>query len=330
MKQIFVFSLIVVLLVIFYACSDDSNPVTSAAGPRIFDPFALWDTTSLGRFGDAVYCLALKDTFLFAGTLDSGVFRSSNNGESWIKCSAGLPTMYVRSLFVKDTILFAGTVGHGVYRSTNNGLNWTAANAGITSIAVVAFALKDTNIFIGDNAGYVYRSPDDGLTWLDAGNPGTMDMNTLVVKGNKLVAGLASGGVYFTTNNGSNWTQINYGLPSNAVFSLGVQDTNLFTSTGNRVYRSSNDSSWTEIDQGLASPLTTGHVQKFFVVGPNILAGFWNYEGVYISLNHGASWVSANAGLPMFTVNDFACNGSYVFIAGQFQSGVGAVWRHKL
>jgi photosystem II stability/assembly factor-like uncharacterized protein len=327
MKKIFTFSLIVVLLVILYACSEDSNPITSA-GPRVFDPFALWDTAS-GSLDAMVTCLAVKDTFVFAGTDDSGVFRSSNNGDSWTKVNNGLTNLTILSLFVKDLILFAGTMD-SVYYSTNNGANWIEANNGLPTGSVNSFARKDSNLFAGIWSS-IYRSADNGLTWVSAGSFSSV-VTSITIKGSKLFAGTVHNGIYRSTNNGSNWTQIIDGLTGGlSVNSLAVQDTYLFVATDSGVFRSSNDSSWTEVDDGLYAPLSNASPQSLFIYGPSIIVGFTNYGGVYLSLNNGASWISCNAGLDgLAAANAFVYNGSYLFMGGRNKDGNGAVWRHGL
>jgi photosystem II stability/assembly factor-like uncharacterized protein len=326
MKKVFAFSLIVVLIVILSACSDDSNPVTSTS-PRVFDPFALWDTAS-GNLGNIVQCLAVKDTFLFAGTSDSGFYRSTNIGSSWIKSNTGLPSLNIRVLLVKDSNLFAATGGNGVYRSTDNGSNWTASNSGITTAAVYSLVRKDSNLFAGATGDGVYRSTDNGSTWVSAGLSGST-VFAFAVKGSRLFVG-SSSGVYRSDDNGVNWTPINTGLPGLNIRSLAVQDTNLFAAEISGIFRSSNDSSWTAVNEGLYSALALGYPQSFFVYGSNILAGFTSNAGVYLSLNNGASWVSCNAGLPPFSAKAFTYNGAYIFMGGMDNIGHGVVWRHAL
>ena len=62
---------------------------------------------------------------IFAGTLDGGIYLSTNNGSSWAEINNGLISQSVVSLQVSSdgSNLFAGTNGNGVYLSTNNGSN---------------------------------------------------------------------------------------------------------------------------------------------------------------------------------------------------------------
>jgi hypothetical protein len=323
MKKIFAFSLIIVLVVLFWACGSDDNPVINTT--RVFDPFALWDTAS-GQLGSLVQCLAAKDTNLYAGTSDSGVYRSTNNGESWTKSSTGLSggSLIINALLVTDSNIFAGT-SVGVYRSTNKGSSWSIS-MGIGA-AVLSLVKKDTMLFAGTTSR-LSCSTDGGSTWDEPGLVVPGNVTTLVVKGSRLFAGTGSNGVTRSADNGSTWLTINTGLGNNTINSLAVQDTNLFAATAGGVFRSSNDSTWTAVGEGLYVAYTLGDPQSIYVVGPNILTGFAGYAGVFLSLNNGASWVSANGGLPAFDAYSFVYHGSYLFVGGRGNGTGGAVWRH--
>ena len=109
-------------------------------------PFASaqWVQTNFTISGH-VSCLAVKGTNLFAGIESgwynhpgSGVFLSTDNGNSWTSVSEGLPraswdsTQYapVYCFGICGQKLFAGTY-FGVFVSTNNGTSWTAVNKGL-------------------------------------------------------------------------------------------------------------------------------------------------------------------------------------------------------
>jgi photosystem II stability/assembly factor-like uncharacterized protein len=325
MKKIFAFSLIIILIVLFWACgSDDSNPVVNTT--RVFDPFALWDTAS-GQLGSLVQCLAAKDTNLYAGTADSGVYRSTNNGTSWVK-SSGLTGLglNVHTILVKDSVLLAGT-NNRIYRSIDKGSTWGTFGTGIASTQIYSLVRKDTVLFAGTE-GRLYSSTDGGSTWNEPGLVVPGNIRTLVVKNSRLFAGSAANGVFRSADNGSTWITINIGLGNNTIYSLAAQDTNLFAATPAGVFRSSNDSIWTAVGEGLYVAYTLGDPQSIYVVGPNILTGFAGYAGVFLSLNHGASWVSANGGLPAFDAYSFVYHGSYLFVGGRGNGTGGAVWRH--
>jgi hypothetical protein len=106
-----------------------------------------------------VYSLAVSGTNLFAGTDYYGVYRSTNNGTSWIQADSGLTYMDVHCLAPSGMNLFAGPFQGGVFLSTNNGTSWIAYDTGLPqSISVASFAFSASNVFAATGYG-IWRRP---------------------------------------------------------------------------------------------------------------------------------------------------------------------------
>jgi ligand-binding sensor domain-containing protein len=60
------------------------------------------------------------------------------------------------------------------------------------------------------------------------------------VSGANLFAGTEVG-IFLSTNNGTNWTAVNNGLPNTSVMAFAVSGTNLFAGTGGGVCLSTNN-----------------------------------------------------------------------------------------
>ena len=119
-----------------------------------------WEQTS-GPGGGEVQSLAINSTgHIFAGTSGGGVFRSTDNGDSWTEVNTGLTNHSIRSLAINSSgDIFAGTDDGGVFRSTDNGDSWTEINNGLTSAVVLSLAINSTgHIFAGTSGGGVFRS----------------------------------------------------------------------------------------------------------------------------------------------------------------------------
>jgi ligand-binding sensor domain-containing protein len=190
------------------------------------------------------------DTDLFAGTWAGGVFLSTNKGSSWTTVNNGLTDNNVVSLIVSDTNLFAGTTS-GVFLSTDNGSSWSSVNNGLT---------------------FMMGPPDQADT---ASVISHLAVSTNGANGTNLFAATWGGGVFLSTDNGSNWSAINNGLPDNqitlSITSLTVSGANLFigTSDGGMYVSTNNGASWTSADSGL----TGSSVQVIAVIGTNVFAG---------------------------------------------------------
>jgi ligand-binding sensor domain-containing protein len=151
-----------------------------------------------------VYALAVKDTFIFAGT-QGGVFRSSNNGVTWSAVNNGLTNLSVDALAVNGSKLFAGTQGSGVFLSTNYGVSWTPINNGLSGLAldVLSFVVSDNNLFAGTWQGGIFVLKENATSWT-AVNTGLMYSPTqpssvvhgLAIVGSNLYAGTRGAGVW--------------------------------------------------------------------------------------------------------------------------------------
>ena len=88
---------------------------------------------------------------VFVGTQGGGVFRSTDNAETWTGVNNGLTDTNVQALAINSAgDIFAGTFSSGVFRSTDNGDTWTAASNGLDSLSVRSFAINSGgDIFAG-------------------------------------------------------------------------------------------------------------------------------------------------------------------------------------
>jgi hypothetical protein len=192
---------------------------------------------SAGLADTGVFCMAVKNTDLLAGT-NAGIYRSTNNGSHWTPINSGLTNMLVRALLVNGTDLFAGTDG-GVFRSTNDGASWSLIESGITTAAARAFTVASdgsggTNLLAGTSDG-VFLSTDNGTSW-SSKNSGLSFLSVLSVAalpngsgGITLFAGLEGPGLFRSTNNGEGWEQTS--LTNIFIYALEVNQTGLFAGT---------------------------------------------------------------------------------------------------
>ena len=117
-----------------------------------------------------VHSLVASGTSLFLGaevvvqnTWVPKVYRSTDQGVTWIAADKGIDGLVVGDFLVSGTSLFAGTF-LGVYRTTDNGANWTQISSGMPwNSPVNAMAVIGTSLFAA--AGYYESS---SYTWRPA------------------------------------------------------------------------------------------------------------------------------------------------------------------
>jgi photosystem II stability/assembly factor-like uncharacterized protein len=106
---------------------------TAEASPRQSAPglsTSSWSAAT-GPDGAFVTAFAALPNALYAGTIGSGAFKSTDRGRTWHALRGGLPAaLRVDALAGVSSKLYAGT-SLGVFESTNAGRSWQLANRGL-------------------------------------------------------------------------------------------------------------------------------------------------------------------------------------------------------
>src|SRR5262249_40457399 len=100
-----------------FKVSDNGSPLLSDTKTVMITVDAKCAQTS-GIEGGVIDVLFADGVTIFACANNSGVFRSTDNGRSWLPTNAGLTNLNVFSFAMNGTGLFVGTAG-GVFRSTD-------------------------------------------------------------------------------------------------------------------------------------------------------------------------------------------------------------------
>ena len=274
-----------------------------------------------------VKTIATKSSGVIFTTVDSGVFRSTNNGQAWQKVLSGFGISYpsITAQIDSHGTIFAinqRQAGSGfLYRSTDNGAHWDSLGE---HGSVLGISPGDI-LFQGytHSASPIYRSTDDGDTWTQV--PGIDTVGNLLYPlcfafspaGNLFAGSLASMvGVERSIDSGNTWVSFHEGLPSagqtqgqdGGVRILGINSAGtIFAATDSGLYRSTNNGeSWSEIDHGLPltiryyqyNPVTGGIYPLYILPEVNAIACnsaghvYIGYgRGVFYSTNNGDTWI---------------------------------------
>jgi hypothetical protein len=136
--------------------------------------------------------------------------------------------------------------------------------------------------------------------------------------GTNLYAGTL-GGVFMSTNNGTNWTVKNGGLSGSGllVHSLASNASNIFAGTEGGIYLSTNSgTNW--ISRGLTNLTVT----QMIFIGSNLIAT--TSSGIYSSTNNGLNWLNQYTGFSIAPgASSIVYTNQYFFVGTVGQS----VWR---
>ncbi|MBN2858562.1 MAG: hypothetical protein JXN63_09205, partial [Candidatus Delongbacteria bacterium] len=122
-----------------------------------------WNAKFNGLRDKYVKSMTVMGNYIFAGTYVNGLYRSSDNGDSWVKVySPGSDYIYIMDN--DGTNVYAATYGDGVMVSENNGDNWEFRNAGLPNLGILNIFANDS-VLLASLASDLYRSTDKGLNW---------------------------------------------------------------------------------------------------------------------------------------------------------------------
>ncbi|MEO8209836.1 MAG: hypothetical protein ABI840_04715, partial [bacterium] len=94
-----------------------------------------------------------------------GIFRSDDNGITWVRTNNGIRDPQVRSIAVKNNIIFTASY-NSVSRSTDNGHSWIELNNGLpSSSASEIITGSSLNVFANIPGRGLYRSVNNGNSW---------------------------------------------------------------------------------------------------------------------------------------------------------------------
>ncbi|NOT58662.1 MAG: hypothetical protein HOP19_00380, partial [Acidobacteria bacterium] len=212
------------------------------------------------RSGETRVLLSLGSTLLVS-TTGGGLYRSDDNGETWLDSNTGLPEtirhgahLYVGTEL--DGMKIAYNVDAKTWIGQTSGSTlvtaWTSANTGLTNLNVQSILPFDNRVFIGTKGG-VFVSANEGRNWAVANTGLTnQDIVTLAANTTHLFAA-TTGGVFASANRGQSWTAANAGLSDLNIQAFAVNGANLFAGTASGVFHSpDNGQSWRALNDSLS------------------------------------------------------------------------------
>ena len=151
--------------------------------------------------------------YLFAGT-EEGVFRSEDDGNSWIAVNTGLPldTFFMDLAIVENDLFVVTEVRNKarVLRSSDEGETWIEASAGLPDELNSLVVIGEQLFVIGSDSSTsntdLYRTANYGESWQPIGGEtlNFYDADSLAVKGSNLFA-VTYDAVYRSANLGESW-----------------------------------------------------------------------------------------------------------------------------
>jgi hypothetical protein len=173
----------------------------------------------------------VHDRTLFVGLVNggplvtgSGLYRSTDGGQTWQPASRGLTDLMITRLvvspdFAVDHTLFAAGTSGGLFRSTDGGTSWTpladryrtdqSAWATLTALAISPNFARDQRLLIGADGTWLSR--DGGGTWAMVLPEAAVSLAYLA-DAQTVYAILSSANVARSDDGGEHWVMVGDGL----------------------------------------------------------------------------------------------------------------------
>lgn len=110
--------------------------------------------------------LQVKSGDVFMGTLDSGLFRSSDGCKTWSRISFFSKTSRIPDIAtLSDGTIIVANPYEGVFSSTDNGITWAKILSSRSNFFYSVGTFADSTIICSDAVGGIYRSKNRGKDW---------------------------------------------------------------------------------------------------------------------------------------------------------------------
>lgn len=214
---------------------------TSAGIFRSNDYGVTFTQQQTGSFKDMEFKPTDANTVYACG---SEFYKSTDNGQTWSKITTGLPIVTnVSRIAIAVTpadnnyvYLIAGfaapTYGtEGFYKSTNSGTTFTKistpalGNQQWYDLTIASSPTNKDEILLGGQTDFL-RSINGGVNFYQNGGFTHVDYHDIVYTGPTSYTIVSDGGIFKTTNSGSNWTDLSDGLQISQMYGFGQSSTN--------------------------------------------------------------------------------------------------------
>ena len=283
----------------------NSNIVYAATNTAVFkstNAGANWNNTGSGS---GVNCIILNPNnsqiiYIAIGSTNAGQIRKSTDaGTTWTTLTGGLPTgmgrIHLALAKSNPSIIYASISNSsgslvGLYRTTDDGTTWTSQATSPNYLGTqgwydnsITVKTTDPNVvLVGGLDIYSSTTGRTGLVQKSSWSTSNTnmfshaDIHRLDYNGSVLYC-CSDGGVYKSSNDGTNWTDLNHNLSTLQFQSADYDPTNLLlfqggTQDNNKQYTTNGGTQWIQRTTGdggytIVDPVNTNYIYGQYVQG---------------------------------------------------------------
>ena len=279
-------------------------------------PFVLTDIEVSGQFA--------SDDIVFVASGGTGIFKSTDRGDTWQQFNAGLTQLDIGKLFVMEddsgSILLAAGSSRGLFASSASEAGWARVLSDDVQITALGHIDDDgeSTIFAGDSHGGIWRSGPGFENWHRIARLESAGAITAFADDPRsggpvtLLVGTEKSGLQRVSAEGAILERLPQDWPATTAqcsrrSNLSVRDIEsssdgsrlLITTWSDALYATSdNGRSWEVLDNGLRcnsqadnDRFQTPHFRDLALGGDDADWFMGSFEGLFRSVDQGATWV---------------------------------------
>jgi len=160
-------------------------------------------------------------TFSLIGTKDRGLWRSSDNGQSWaqINLTSNNNTEIFSLKSKNDSLILCASRNEGIFISSDMGISWNKSSNGLpVNFIVEAIDMTNQGLCFLSTANNGLFSSSNGVNDWSAVQQSFTDTSKVVsisLTGVYILVATKNNGIFRSFDFGKNWTKMTSGLPSN-------------------------------------------------------------------------------------------------------------------
>lgn len=192
---------------------------------------------------NTIYSSANSNSHIIAVLGNNMLYRSEDSAITWKQDMSGYGHLLgdnshdlsATATTYNGTSFFAGNKYGEIYRSQDNGHTWESVFYDVSYPYVTSLTSNASATFARIGSA-IFRTTDNGNSWHIVNE--SFSARTMYGKGNSIVLGGQSGGVVFSSDDGSSWIDISTGLTNTSpIVSIVANEEYLFISTSQSIWR---------------------------------------------------------------------------------------------
>ena len=247
---------------------------------------------------------------VLAGSMDSGIFASTDNGYTWTVRNNGLESLYITQLLTYNNKVYACTNDGMIHISTDNGFTWQKKGDVDSGKRINSIVSLHDNMFVGVEGGGIWGSYDEGLNWIKIQDSSYKSLTHIITDGENLYGFGKDNGfyIYKSEDYGLNWTKISSDLTK-------ISTTSFYIHEGVMYMGGFESGFYVSYDEGESWKLRDKGIEGYYIGLIKSIGGYL-FANSSVSNDNGNTWFSRSEGLRsgvqcLVEVGDYVFAGTY-------------------